>query len=538
MSLIAREVIAFAKTHPVLFTTNTLLSLTFPIDDILIPFLLGSIISKIEKKSDWMKPLIILISIMLTMQVVYTLTYLHDAHLIPKLENFIKHRMIESFANAYEGRPLDVNTGELMSRFTKIPLTITSFYESIKNWMIPYTLSFAITATILMRYDLKIGSIVMISAIIIFTFIFTSHASCGKFSTQQEQTQSDIDEEVDDIIHNLPNIYTANSMQTELNRLSMFESKYNHAYQDTIKCIMKKRGICTIVLAAMVISVIVLINKGLKNKTLTTGVIITILTIIIQWFGTLGWMVGSMRSTVINWGIISSFKLPSPASSKLQAPEYVNNNDKLLITDLTYSVGSKTIINHLNMTVNYKERVAIVGEIGSGKSTLLKLIAGLYTPTSGNIYLNGIDISTIPKRVLTQKIAYVPQNPNLFNRTIIENIKYGSDVDDITVIKLINELGIADAFPQSTDTKVGKGGTNLSGGQRQIVVALRAMFQNPEVLILDEVTSSLDPQTKQKLFKVLDRLCQDKTVILVTHDKDLLKFATRVVHMHEGRLVQ
>jgi ABC-type bacteriocin/lantibiotic exporter with double-glycine peptidase domain len=452
--------------------------------------------------------------------------------------------MIESFVRDHEGYPLDFNTGEVMSRIVKIPLIFTEYFQNMKNYILPYMISFTFTAGLILHYNKLMGVIIICCALIIFIMIFLSPKICGKVAGSQEQTHATLDDQIDDILNNLQVIYATNNVEKEMKRLNLFEQRYNYAYGDTMHCVLNGRIFSTVLLSTMIISFVLVAQKGLKNKTLTTGAFITILTVISQWFGTLGWLAGMMKDIITEWGVISSFVPPQRESSLIKKDKgptetLKHPKDLIWIANLTYSPKPETnIIRNLNLDVRQGERIVLVGDIGSGKSTLLKVLAGLYIPTSGFIMVDGVPLNLIPKSKLKTLIGYVPQNPLLFNRTILENIKYGvEDANDKLIVSLINSLGLQDAF-EDLQKLVGKGGMNLSGGQRQLIAVLRCILLNPRILLMDEITSSIDSKTKKKLFDVLLHLFRGKTVIMTTHDKDLLSLSTRVIQMKDGAIVK
>ena len=147
--------------------------------------------------------MVILVVVLASMQVVYNLAYWHDAHFIPLLQNFIKHDMIESFMKQYEGLPTTYNTGEIMSRLVKIPLVFTDFYAVLKNYIVPYVLSFCITAIVVFRLNWQMGIVLLLTALVIFAMFFISPYACGKASIVQEEAHANLDEQMDDILNNL-----------------------------------------------------------------------------------------------------------------------------------------------------------------------------------------------------------------------------------------------------------------------------------------------------------------------------------------------
>jgi ABC-type multidrug transport system fused ATPase/permease subunit len=536
---IANEFWSFIKKHPFMMGINLCMSLLSPIDDICVPLLMGIIVSKIESRGNWLYPLIILVIILVSMQLLYLLINYSDSRVLPTLQNFVKHRMTESLMNQYDGRAIDFNNGEVMSRMVKIPLVLTTFYENLKNYIVPYMISFMITACAIFKYNKTMGFIVFISALLIFYILFTSPNFCSEFSKIQEYTNSNLDEQIDDVINNLQIVYSSNNTEKELKRLKNYENRYAKAYYNTMKCIIAGRGISISILVFMVLSFMYMAKLNDKKKFMTTGAVITILTIIIQWYGTLGWLSGQTRDLVTDWGVISSFKLP-PANKITH--NSINLDDALIKAQQTpdiirlVNVSYKDIIKNMTLSIQPGEKIAIVGDIGSGKSTLLKILLGLYEPTNGYIFVNKKPIQIISKKELRKIIGYVPQNPLLFNRSILENIQYGNNDTTLDSIKqLLQMLGLRDTFT-NLDMQVDKGGMRLSGGQRQLIAVIRTLLNDPKILVMDEITSSIDKGTKTKLFKVLNYLFTNKTVIMVTHDPDLLSLATRIIKIKDGKI--
>ena len=529
--------ISFAKANPWNTSLNVLLSMTFPVDDIFIPIIFGVIVSRVESKEDWLKPMITLVVVLGVMQIIYNFAYWHDAYFIPSMQNFLKHEMVETFMKQYEGLPTTFNTGEVMSRIVKIPIVFTEFYSLLKNYIIPYVLSFCITAFVVFRLNRTMGVVLLLSALIIFSMFYLSPKLCWKISSLQEKAHAQVDEQIDDILNNLQIIQASNTGSKELERLSTYEDYFKKTYAKTVTCLLRGRVFSTIVLICMLIAFVIISYKGLKNKTMAIGTFITILTVISQWFSVLSYLSTVVKDITLELSILHSFSSSEP-EMKLMPRMYVtseNVNDQpymIRIVNVSYSpIPSKKILDKLNLTIYEYERVCLVGDVGKGKSTLLKVLTGLYTPDDGYIFIDGKPLSTISKQELHSIVGYVPQNPLLFNRSILENIKYGvNNIDNVQVYELVESLGLTECLGD-LDKSVGKGGMALSGGQRQMIAVLRVLLRNPKILLMDEITSSLDKKTKEKLFGVLLHLFHGKTVLMATHDQDMLPLATRIVRL-------
>jgi ABC-type multidrug transport system fused ATPase/permease subunit len=202
--------------------------------------------------------------------------------------------------------------------------------------------------------------------------------------------------------------------------------------------------------------------------------------------------------------------------------------------------SNEDTLKDITFNVKKGEKVVLLGDIGTGKSTILKLLLKFNEPKTGTIYLNGVAYNDMDTKELKRKVGYMPQQPLLFNRSVIENITYG--VNGVTrkdVEALIKKIGVEGEFTNledGLDTKIGKNGSRLSGGQRQVVWCLRTIVQNPDIVIMDEPTASLDDKGRSTLIMILDVIMKDKTVIIVTHDKGLLDMADRRLFVKNGMI--
>ncbi|MEH2265754.1 ABC transporter ATP-binding protein [Nostoc sp.] len=212
--------------------------------------------------------------------------------------------------------------------------------------------------------------------------------------------------------------------------------------------------------------------------------------------------------------------------------------------NLTYIYpGSNTpALENVNFTIAPGETVAIVGAIGSGKSTLANALPRLLDIGSGQLFLDGLDITKIALADLRGAIAYVPQDSFLFSTTIKNNIRYGDPISEQEQIGSVAKLAQIESeiqnFPQQYETLVGERGITLSGGQRQRTALARAMLVNAPVLILDDALSSVDNQTATQILKNLSGGTERKTVIFITHQLSAAAAADRIFVMEKGKIVQ
>ncbi|MFF0816037.1 ABC transporter ATP-binding protein [Rhodococcus sp. NPDC003318] len=206
-----------------------------------------------------------------------------------------------------------------------------------------------------------------------------------------------------------------------------------------------------------------------------------------------------------------------------------------------YTQGTLAL-HPLDLTIAPHEHVAVVGETGSGKSTFAKLVTRQLTPTGGVIEIGGVDSRIVTDTSLARRIAIVPQDAFLFDRSVADNIALGRpgatrrDVEDV-----LTDLGLrgwVDGLPDGLDTLAGSRGEALSAGERQLVALARTALVDPDLLVLDEATSGVDPATDVRVQQALTRLTKGRTTVTIAHRMITAETADTVVLFHEGRLVE
>jgi ATP-binding cassette subfamily B protein len=204
--------------------------------------------------------------------------------------------------------------------------------------------------------------------------------------------------------------------------------------------------------------------------------------------------------------------------------------------------GGPPVLREVSLEIAAGTRVAIVGETGSGKSTFAKLLTRLMDPSRGSVRLDGVDVRQIAQESLRRSVVLVPQEGFLFDDTLAANVRYGrldATVEDI--LASADELGLGDwlaGLPRGLDTLVGQRGESLSAGERQLVALLRAHLADPDLLVLDEATSAVDPHLEMRINRALERLMSGRTSVTIAHRLSTAENADEVVVVDAGRIVQ
>jgi len=248
-----------------------------------------------------------------------------------------------------------------------------------------------------------------------------------------------------------------------------------------------------------------------------------------------------IRDFIFNIGVVNTIQnyldeLSSHANADADgvqddASESVMVDGSVRLNNVSYAYpgnANRYIFKNFSVVVPDKSKLAIVGPNGGGKSTLFKMMLKL-VKYDGNIYIGDVNLKDINSNTLRSHISFVPQNPKLFNRSIYDNICYGiTGCTRETVDSIMIKHNLHKSF-KNLDSLAGIDGMNLSGGQRQLVFWIRCLLKNNPIVLMDEPTSSLDMNNKNMLFRLLDELMRDRTVIIITHDDFILNKMDQVL---------
>lgn len=217
---------------------------------------------------------------------------------------------------------------------------------------------------------------------------------------------------------------------------------------------------------------------------------------------------------------------------------------EVVFKDVTYiySNNNTKVLDDFSLTIPAGQKIAIIGSSGAGKTTFVRLFLRLFNLSLGKITIDGVDISHISQENLRQKVSFVPQDPVLFHRTLMENIRYGrrdaSEEDVLRAAHLAHCDEFIDALPRGYQTYVGERGVKLSGGERQRIAIARAILKDAPILILDEATSSLDSHSEFLIQDALRNLIKGKTTIVIAHRLSTIREMDRIIVLEKGKIIE
>lgn len=226
-----------------------------------------------------------------------------------------------------------------------------------------------------------------------------------------------------------------------------------------------------------------------------------------------------------------------------ESDQGMENRANISFNNISFAYNKKRpIIKNVSFKVNAGEKVAVVGQSGSGKSTLVKLLFRFYDVDSGNISIQSQDISQVSQHSLRSHIGIVPQETVLFNDTLFNNVQYGcpsaSEEEVLKAIEMAHLSPFIASLPDGLKTIVGERGLKLSGGEKQRVAIARTILKNPQILVFDEATSSLDSQSEQAILTAINQVAQNRTSLVIAHRLSTIVDSDNIIVMSDGEIAE
>lgn len=284
------------------------------------------------------------------------------------------------------------------------------------------------------------------------------------------------------------------------------------------------------------------------QQELTVGILLAFILYIDQFFFPIRML--AQRYNLFQAVMASGYKIfklmdyPIDIKDKPGAETLPDIDGNIAFDDVSfrYSEDSGLVLKHINLDVPAGSTVAFVGHTGAGKTTMVKLIMRFYDATSGEVKVDGYDITSVTQNSLRRQVGVVPQDTNLFSGSVMENIRYGRlDASDEEVIEAAKAVGAHEfiaKLEEGYQSEIKEGGAILSTGQRQLLAFARALLADPRILILDEATSNIDTQTERLIQKALERLLEGRTSFVIAHRLSTITTADIIVVMDHGEIIE
>lgn len=550
---IHKIIVKFADQRKTWVGTNFLLMIVhFPLELIALSYLSGRIFSMMSNmRMNYRRVVqftIYFFFIYFLIELSIVVRDIYDSYIVPHLEREIRNYVITLIMEKNEIQFDQLEMGEIVIRFLKTPAYSLYSYVVVTKFIIPFIASLVFIGIYITWLNRKVG--------ILYFLLFSIYSMIMIYSCQQmmKMTQKKMTQEMDmfnkieDTLSNMQTIYTSNTVEKEKKYIDQEQQKFIKIHQQEMGMNTHiKLGLSTYCLCAIV--VLFLLSVSLyRKKQITQETLIAIVTLFLFMCRFLGY---TSRKIIEGMITIGSFVDSNQFINKLYMDTFQDGTQVDFIDHgkicfdkvcFRYNNTSPYIFKDLDIVIPPRSQVVLMGDSGSGKTTFLRLILGFHVIEKGVVRIDSVDVSKSRRGYLRNKIAYINQNTKLFDRTILDNILYGSDgYNRKNVEKFLLENNLTDMFNKTAhglDTTAGKGGEKLSGGMRQIILLMRCVFKDCPIVILDECTSSIDVKHRQYAMVIIKRLFHSKTVICVSHDTDIIQlFDQRLVFQNNQQPV-
>ncbi len=437
--------------------------------------------------------------------------------------------------------------GSLIKRVNRFADAFENLADNVTWYLLKLFLNMAVILIVLFSREAKLALavIVWIMLYLVINWILTNY----KFKHDQAHTAAEtrVTGLLADTITNHSNVKLFNGSAREANGFlnATGEARRLRTYTWDLDAIFE--GFQTALMVGLELLMFVLAIRLWQEKTLTVGDFVLIqayLLTIFEQVWNLGRTVRHMYERMAEAGEMTDILLtPHEIRDARRALALVVTAGRIDFERVSFCYHeTRPIIKKLSLAIKSKEKIAMVGPSGAGKSTLIRLIMRAHDAAAGKILIDGQNIERVTQESLWQNIGFVPQEPLLFHRSLMENIRYGqpsaSDEEVIEAAKLARCHEFIMELQDGYGTFVGERGVKLSGGERQRVAIARAILRNAPLLLLDEATSSLDSESERFIQSALTELMKNKTVIVVAHRLSTIMKMDRIVVIDRGEIIE
>ena len=445
----------FLAENPVYIVTTLLFMLLIPINDIYMSKLYGNLFESIQQNHFSMNKMVTILGVTAFLQIGYALMDLNDSKMIPLFQHKCKEIFLKNVFDDQKESYKELLTGDLLSKILRSQHVVTSWYSKLTTFVIPHILEFVFTAGYFFYIDFQLGLAFVIMLLIFAIVMIVSPQSTNEISQKSDNALSAIHEEIDDILTNYLSVHKEDKLDSELHRLYEKNITFVKIYNKTVQITLYYRLALT---SAMLVFLHVFTNRSfelLMSKSMSKGMFFSLIMMITHLIGNFLWMIDTIRDIVFDYGTIKNSNFLRKSAPPEETKDYCDPLDKskpiptLKMENLYYKYKSQKrwALEKVNVTIEEGETILVVGEIGSGKTTLIKMMLRLLKPSQGSLYLNGQCYNEFSVKSLYKKIGFMPQNCILFNRSILENIRYDNEkVTKKEVMVLLHKFGVMKHF--------------------------------------------------------------------------------------------
>lgn len=440
-----------------------------------------------------------------------------------------------------------MRVGEIISRVNDA-VKIRNFINNVSLDLVVNIMILLFSVGLMFVYSWKLALITLASAPLFLLIFWSFNKLNKKYQRSIMESSADLESQ---LVESINSISTIKRFGIEEFANLKTETRFVHLLKNTFRSIygsIMAQGGIQFVSTAITIAVLWVGSILVIDQELTPGTLMV-------FYSLIGYVISPIGALISSNQTIQDALIAADRLFQIMDLEREQDNDQKIalqpdmigdisFENVSFRYGSrKEVFKELNLKIEQGKTTAVIGESGSGKTTLISLLQHIYPIQSGHIRIGDYDIAQIDNKSLRRRVGTVPQQIELFAGTIVENIAVGDLHPDMRrITDLIDQLGLRkfiERLPEGLNTFIGEHGASLSGGERQRIAIARALYKEPEILIFDEATSSLDTTAERYVKQTLEALAeQGKTVIIIAHRLTTVKDADHIVVLDKGQVVE
>lgn len=439
--------------------------------------------------------------------------------------------------------------GSLVSQTGRLVSSAERFWDMIIWSITPLAISLVGSIIVLSFLFWQYAIFLSIISVLFLITVYFGSKPMAKLSELEAKSSNKISGHLADVVSNILAVKASGAEQSELKDFDKTVKKWRKSSLKSMSKFLQVSTIYSTINTSILVGAVAFSVYAAQSSFISVGAIYLIVSYTTSVARELWNMNNIMRSYNKILGdskeMVDILSTPAKLVDTSNAKKLNVNHGEIKLKNVTFTHDEgegDTLFRDFSLNIAPGEKIGLVGSSGSGKTTLTKLLMRFADIDSGEILIDGQDIATVAQSSLRSKIAYVPQEPLLFHRSIHENISYGKpNATDAEIEQAAKQAGAYDFIIKLKDgfnTEVGERGVKLSGGQRQRIAIARAILKNAPILILDEATSALDSESESLIQKSLETLMKNRTSIVIAHRLSTIAKLDRIIVMNEGRIVE
>lgn len=517
-----------------------IIACTYPLESVVMSKSIGKLSQLIPKYKTHKKQIIKLLFIVCIVWSFIKLAgiakhYMAD-YIYPQFYMKIRRFFFDNIINRYKINFKNVSIGDTLGNIITVPSIIKNTFLRIITVFVPSILTMIYINGYFYTKNFNLFLLTASAPIVSFLIYKLMGSKCIDYSAERDSFFSKMNEKTKDKLSNLFSIYVNNNIKNEILEYKDLEDEYLKINLKTKNCGNKLFTVFNIQEIIYFVAIISLLFYLFKTKKINSEIMVSSLVMLTYYFTFITNLSYEFPYLSSNIGqLVNAEKYMKEISKKNRLESNSSNkitNGNIEIKNVSFGYNNNLILTDKSFTIKDKTNFGIFGKSGCGKSTFIKLLLGFYKIKTGTIKISGNDLYSYNLEYLRDKISYVNQDTKLFNETILKNISYGLNIHDQKIYDFVKQhnITIFDNLKDGLRTNVGIDGSKISGGQKQIVLLIKLFLKDSQIYIMDEPTTALDPKIKNIILNLIVKLSRDKTVIIISHDKDIKGILDQIVY--------